>query len=196
MNCLDGASLTYVHTFCSSLLGGAGLEQCRAEVQSRCGIDVLSWFRQAPGESQAGRATVERCVTAGFQQQPGWVEQLETVVREKEGGRTGRVHSHSKGRCKAIKKHDNKKLQQFCFNIRFLLDGPLTLHQGGGGSGRRGWRAGWWCWPVWWAWQCRAGGTTGTTPSSGRSGQRRRRSCSVSWQSSQPAPTFVVQNIR
>ena len=95
MNCPDGASLTYVHTFCSSLLGGAGLEQCRAEVQSRCGIDVLSWFRQAPGESQAGRAAVERCVTAGFQQQPGWVEQLETVVREKEGGRSGRVNSYN-----------------------------------------------------------------------------------------------------
>ena len=62
---------------------------------------------------------MERCVTAGFQQQPGWVEQLETVVREKEGGRTGRVHSHSKGRCKAIKKHDNKKLQQFYLQYPF-----------------------------------------------------------------------------
>ena len=48
-----GASIVYVHTFCAELLGEASsLELCRSEMRQKCDIDVLSWFKLSPSESQ------------------------------------------------------------------------------------------------------------------------------------------------
>ena len=48
-----GASIVYVHTFCAELLGEASsLELCRSEMKQKCEIDVLSWFKLSPSESQ------------------------------------------------------------------------------------------------------------------------------------------------
>ena len=65
-----GASIVYVHTFCSELLGeGSSLEFCRywnidrnhlqitvniirSEMKTKCDMDVLSWFQISPSQSQ------------------------------------------------------------------------------------------------------------------------------------------------
>ena len=48
-----GASIVYVHTFCAELLGEASsLDLCRSEMKVKCEIDVLSWFKLSPSESQ------------------------------------------------------------------------------------------------------------------------------------------------
>ena len=50
----EGASIVYVHTFCSELLGAQPtslLDLCRSEMKSKCDVDVLSWFKYSPQNS-------------------------------------------------------------------------------------------------------------------------------------------------
>ena len=55
-----GASIVYVHTFCSQLMGEtAGLDLCRTEVRQNCDIDVLSWFKLSPSESPTMMSSVK-----------------------------------------------------------------------------------------------------------------------------------------
>merc|ERR1711983_454598 len=82
---MGGASIIYVHTFCSELLGeSSSLDFCRAELKSKCDIDVLSWFKNSPAQSIEVKIQIQKCIQDKFKKESNFLENSNEQAKRKE----------------------------------------------------------------------------------------------------------------